>query len=81
MKEFRKNEQNDNPESIWDTIVIVIELVLSVGLLIGLIGFIIYLIIAPFLNNTLQDLYFVIAILIFYGIVNIVGEGVLSLFE
>ena len=71
---MKKHQKNNNSESVWDTIIDVLKLILSFGILV----FTIYLLVAPFLNNKFDDLYFMIALFIFYEIVNSVGEGVFS---
>ena len=77
MRNYHKNEQNDKSESIWSTIINVIQFILSIGLLIGfLVG-----LIAPILNGRYDDWLFLILLGAFYLIVDIIGEGVLSLFD
>lgn len=73
MKDYQKN---NNTESVWDTIIDVIKLILNFGML----AFAIYIVIVSF-RQTLEDLLFLFLLMIFYGIVSIIGEGVLSLFD
>lgn len=68
--------KNNDPESVWDTIISVIKLILSVGA----IALVIYIVIVSFWK-TLEDLLFLFLIMILYGICNIIGEGILSLFD
>lgn len=69
-------QKNDNSESVWDTIIEVIKLLLGFGML----AIVIYIIIISF-RQTLEDLLFLFLLMILYGICSIIGEGVLSLFD
>ena len=72
MKDYEKDNK-----STWSTIIDVIQCILSIGLLIGLlVG-----LIAPILNGRYDDWIFLILLGVFYWIVKIIGEGVLSLFD
>ena len=73
MKDYPKN---NNTESVWDTIIDVIKLILFFFML----AFVIYIVIVSF-RQTLEDLLFLFLLMIFYGIISIIGEGVLSLFD
>ena len=73
MKDYQKY---NNTESVWDTIIDVTKLILNFGML----AFAIYIVIVSF-RQTLEDLLFLFLLMIFYGIISIIGEGVLSLFD
>lgn len=73
---MRDYQKNDNSESVWDTIIDVIKLILGFGML----AIVIYIIIISF-RRTLEDFLFLFLLMILYGIVSIIGEGVLSLFD
>ena len=73
---MRDYQKNDNSESVWDTIIDVIKLILGFGML----AIVIYIIIISF-RQTLEDFLFLFLLMILYGIVSIIGEGVLSLFD
>ena len=73
MKDYPKN---NNTESVWDTIIDVIKLILFFFML----AFVIYIVIVSF-RQTLEDLLFLFLLMILYGICTIIGDGVLSLFD
>ena len=73
---MRDYQKNDNSESVWDTIIDVIKLILGFGML----AIVIYIIIISF-RQTLEDFLFLFLLMILYGKVSIIGEGVLSLFD
>ena len=73
MKDYQKN---NNTESVWDTIIEVIKLILGFGMF----AIVIYIMIISF-RRTLEDLLFLSLLMILYGICSIIGEGVLSLFD
>ena len=73
---MRDYQKSDNSESVWDTIIDVIKLILGFGML----AIVIYIIIISF-RRTLEDFLFLFLLMILYGIVSIIGEGVLSLFD
>lgn len=73
MKDYQKN---DKSESVLDTIINFIKIIFAFGIL----AIVIYIVIISF-RRTLEDLLFLFLLMILYGIVSIIGEGVLSLFD
>lgn len=73
---MRDYQKNDNSESVWDNVIFFIKSILSVCVM----AFVIYLFAISFWK-TLEDLLFLALIMIFFEILIMSGEGIISWFS